>query len=93
MVVVVSLYLPCSNLGSLHAPLWLAAAVPTVPCTDSVGLIGCGRPYGVQYSLAELERLANNFFALLALSGLTNEMARHLQVKKQQVMASKVGFC
>jgi len=55
--------------------------------------MGCGRPYGVWYSLAELERLANNFFALLALSGLTNEMARHLQVKKQQVMASNVGFC
>jgi hypothetical protein len=32
----------------------------------------------------------DNFFALLALSGLTDEMARHWQVKKLQVTASNV---
>ena len=48
---------------------------------------------GLQRLLAEKRRVTIKEFALLALSGLTNEMARHWEVKKLQVTANNVGFC
>ena len=55
-----------------HIPLWLAIAI----------YVPTQLPYSlwqvIWYSLVGLE----NFFVLPALSGLTTELARHLQVTK-----------
>jgi len=68
-----------------------------LPCTDLVGLMGCGRPYGDLLesgtTLQNLKDLPIKKLPCLPYQGLQMKWQGSCKSKKQQVTASNVGFC